>query len=291
MTRMPGFQKFPSLLGRFGVLTLSAALAAAPMSPAFAFAPPDDEDAGDGGDEELDPNSPDGLSARAVEAFEAKEYETAVDLFEKAFDADPNPNYLFNIGRVHEEAGNLRGAIERYEQFVKSPGVDLESRKFANERLRVLREIVAGEDEAAAKQGGGGQAEGPSDPTGPTDTGPTPDDNEAKVAKRNRIVGFTLIGVGAGLLAGGGVAGGLALRKNGIFEDERSPEKAKEYQDEGQNLALTADVLYGVGGAVVVAGVVFAVIGSKKRGGKSARTQFNPSFGRDGAGMSLTHRF
>src|SRR5690606_1047944 len=173
---MPGFHKCPSTLGRLGVLTLSLALAVAPFSSALAFgAPPadaaDPDDDGDEGDDEgeADPNSPDGLSASAVEAFEAKDYDTAIELFEKAYDADPNPNYLFNIGRVFEEKGDLQSAIDRYERFVKSPGVDLESRKFANERLRVLREIVAGEDEAKKPSGETTPAGPQTDPTGPQD--------------------------------------------------------------------------------------------------------------------------
>lgn len=274
-----------------GVLTLAAALTLSPLSTAFA-APPEGEAEAEAS---ADASSPDALSAKAVEAFEAKDYDTAVQYFEKAFEADPNPNYLFNIGRVHEEAGDLRSAVKRYEQFVKSPGVDLDSRKFANERLEVLRGIISAEDEAlaeeerrkaeaeAAKNPNNGNAGGPS---GPVDGGPDKDPR-----KRTRTIGFVLLGVGAAAAAGGGVAGGLALNKHNAFEDETDPMAAAQLQDEGKTLNGVADGLYITGGVVAVTGLVMVLASLPKKNKKTARTTVTPALGRTGAGLSLSHRF
>ena len=90
------------------------------------------------------------LSEEAIGKFQDKDYEGAVALFEKAYSIDPQPNYLFNIGRVYEEAGNLEKAVEFYGKFVKQPGVDLDSRGVALERLKVLREILEQTEEPKA---------------------------------------------------------------------------------------------------------------------------------------------
>src|SRR5262245_29249940 len=51
------------------------------------------------------PSPADAHAAKAIEAFEARQYDEAIAEFTAAFSLDKNPNHLFNIGRVHEEAG------------------------------------------------------------------------------------------------------------------------------------------------------------------------------------------
>ena len=125
--------------------TLAIVLGAAPSLTAAAASAPSETAPAEG--------DPEALSAAAVERFEAKDYDAAVALFEQAYAADPQPNYLFNIGRVYEEKGDLENAIVYYQRFVKQSGVDLESRQAATERLKVLREAQAqlkGEDDPPA---------------------------------------------------------------------------------------------------------------------------------------------
>jgi hypothetical protein len=82
------------------------------------------------------------LSAQARERFRAKDYDAAVRLFEQAHAVDPNPNYLFNIGRVYEEKRDLRAAVDYYQRFVMEPRVDIGAREQAVQRLRVLKAIL-----------------------------------------------------------------------------------------------------------------------------------------------------
>ena len=89
-----------------------------------------------GGEDAAEPT----LREQAIAAFEVRDYDRSIRLFEQAYAADPQPNYLFNIGRVHEEKGELRQAVEFYRRFLGQPGVALESRQLALERLKVLRE-------------------------------------------------------------------------------------------------------------------------------------------------------
>jgi tetratricopeptide (TPR) repeat protein len=77
------------------------------------------------GPEEAAAEDSDQLSAAAVEAFHAKDYDKAIELFEAAYEADPQPNYKFNIGRVYEEKGDQEEqAEERAEAQEDEPKVE-----------------------------------------------------------------------------------------------------------------------------------------------------------------------
>ncbi|MEL7371880.1 MAG: hypothetical protein AAFN74_23350, partial [Myxococcota bacterium] len=74
-------------------------------------------------------------------------------------------------------------------------------------------------------------------------------------------VGWSLVGTGAASLIAGSVFGILALGDNGDFNDtpQNSPD-LKDIQDSGKQNALLADVLYGVGGALVIGGVATLLV-------------------------------
>ena len=69
-------------------------------------------------------------------------------------------------------------------------------------------------------------------------------------------VGWSLVGTGAAALITGGVFGALALSKHSDFNDtpQNSPD-LPDIQDDGKQNALIADVLYGVGGAMLAGGI------------------------------------
>lgn len=74
-------------------------------------------------------------------------------------------------------------------------------------------------------------------------------------------VGWSLVGAGAATLITGGVFGVLALDTQSEFNDtpQNSPD-VSDLQDTGNQQALVADVLYGVGGAMLVAGVTTLLV-------------------------------
>lgn len=231
------------------------------------------------------------LSEEAISKFQEKDFEGAAALFEEAYSIDPQPNYLFNIGRVYEEAGNLDKAVEFYGKFVKQPGVDLDSRGVALERLKVLREILKETEEPEE-----GEDKPPPDveePEEPEPVEPPPpepvDDGSAKKRKTMRGAGFGLLGVGAAAVIGGAVAGGLAQGDNNAAGEAATPAEGQDLLDSSRTKAVAADVLFGVGGALVLTGVILVAVGSKKS--KSERVAFTPTFGPRGAGANLRLRF
>lgn len=230
------------------------------------------------------------IVAQAVEKFQAKEYEAAVELFQQAYALSPEPNYLFNIGRVYEQAGDLEQAVEFYGRFVKLPEVEIGAREVALERLRVLRGVL---EETAEKEDPPPELPA-DDPTGdepPEDTEPeTPTEPGPKKPDPMRIAGFVVLGVGAGAVAAGGAFGGLALQRESDLNTLNTFEGRSDAVDKGTRNALAADILFGVGGAMVVTGVVLVVLSySKKR--KGQRASVAPMMSRRGAGIAAEVRF
>jgi tetratricopeptide (TPR) repeat protein len=282
-----------SLLSAIASITLSISLTlgstvALAAPPAGGETPPPD---GTGSTQD-EKSEAEALSDKAIVEFEAKNFAGAVELFQKAYELDPLPNYLFNIGRVYEEAGDFPKAIEYYGNFVKQPGVDIESREFALERLRVLRAILEETQEPK---------EEPKDP--PKDEPevvpqpqPQPQvDTEAQRKKKAmRMAGFGIVGAGAGALIAGAVVGSLAQGDNDKAFDQNEADTLAARQDlldKSKTKALTADVLFGVGGALLLTGIILVAVGYSKPKSQPPKVAFTPTFGPTGGGFDLRLRF
>ena len=222
------------------------------------------------------------LSGQAIERFKAKDYDAAARLFEQAYSLDPNPNYLFNVGRVYEEKGDIRSAVDYYQRFVKEPGVEIESRELALQRLRVLRAILHETDpEQPATAAPGPQA----DATPPAASGA--DDTDR--SKSMRLGGFALLGVGSISVIVGGVFGGLTLAKKNELDDAHMADERKALAREGKTFALVSDVTLFTGAALAVTGLVLVLVARKSRSPK--RSALAPSVGRGHAGLTWSLRF
>lgn len=229
-------------------------------------------------------------SQKAIDAFERGDYEEAVENFELAFESDGNPNNLFNIGRVYEEAGNLEAAVDYYKRFLEQPGVPLDYRKSALERIEVLERTLA------ATTRGEPASEGPRDE--PPTQAPAPSIERGEVdvdfarnaerRRKQRIAGYSLLGVGAAGLIAGGVLGGLTRAAARDLDGEDDPSERERLADRGRGLATGADVLYIAGGSLALVGLVVTLTALPK---KNPRTAMAPSFGPHGGGLVLMHRF
>jgi tetratricopeptide (TPR) repeat protein len=260
---------------------LAVALATAPSLPVLAAAP-----------EAPAEGDPEALSAAAVERFEAKDYDGAAALFEQAYAADPNPNYLFNIGRVYEEKGDLKNAVVYYQRFVGEPGVDIESRQTATERLKVLRDALAQLEGDEPPEDDGTEPE--VDPA-TTDAGKA-DEKAKKRKKALRISGYTLLGVGGVGLVLGGVFGGLASGSVKDAEGDPFVDRQEAFRDRARTQARTADAMFFAGGALAAVGLVLVLV---TLGGKNKKTTadvsrkatWSPVVGPQQVGLGLTRRF
>jgi hypothetical protein len=234
------------------------------------------------------PGSAADLSGQAIERFKARDYDAAARLFEQAYGLDPNPNYLFNVGRVYEEKGDIRSAADYYQRFVKEPGVEIESRELALQRLRVLRAIL---HETEPKPGEPATAT-PADPkpgVTPPSAGTGTGEDEPDRRKSMRLGGYALLGVGGVSMVVGGIFGGLTLAKKNDLNDTHMVEDRKALAREGKTFALVSDVTLFTGAALAVAGLVLVLVARKPRGPK--RSALAPSLGRGHAGLTWSLRF
>jgi hypothetical protein len=103
--------------------------------------------------------------------------------------------------------------------------------------------------------------------------------------------GWAVTGIGAALLVAGGITGGLALSAGNQLESDYPdgvPRADEDKVDRMDRLAVATNVLLGVGGAAVVAGVVLLVLDDGP--GESA-VILTPAAGPGFAGAALTGRF
>lgn len=238
------------------------------------------------------------VATQAVTAFEAEEYEKAVELFERSYQLSPNPNILYNIGRTYEQTGDIASALEYYRRFLKEPDIGVDARETAMERVSVLRELVGpGENPSESEA-----EEGPTEPETPIDfeasSDPRPNEDETEEPagrRRGRIAGYALIGTGGALLAAGGTLGGLAWAANRTATSEQEPLDERQAQGRrSERLAIGTDVLLATGGVAAVAGIALAVVFRKQSKGRASnlsRLRISPHFDERNVAVSLSGRF
>lgn len=82
------------------------------------------------------------LNEDGASLYAARDYRHAIEKFIQAYAVDSDPNLLFNIARCYEELGETDAAIEKYEDFLETPGADARGRQRARESLTALREAA-----------------------------------------------------------------------------------------------------------------------------------------------------
>ena len=170
----------------------------------------------------------------------------ADDALERAYSIEKNANLLYNMARIKEAKGDLEGAVELYEEFAISPGVDLEYRKESLARIKVLKEAIA------LKAPEEPEPEPEPEKAEPAPLTPPP---KAEPASPNGL-GVTLVALGgAGLLAGG-IVGVVASTEHGDMSEAPTLEERRQIAERVEFLAPLADGLLIGGGVLVGAGLL-----------------------------------
>jgi hypothetical protein len=97
------------------------------------------------------------------------------------------------------------------------------------------------------------------------------------VSPANKIGPWVLIGIGAGAVIGGGACTGLAYSQYGDFEKlpQNSP-KIPGMKDEIQAKETASFVLYGVGGASIIGGLVWYFVAGRAPAASASGIEFAP---------------
>jgi tetratricopeptide (TPR) repeat protein len=208
----------------------------------------------------------DAIVAEAMGHYQAHQFETAIELFTRAFEIRQESELIYNIARSYERSSQAEQAIEAYERFLGMPATTAEL------RTRTLANLSALRAEMAARE----RAEQPPEEGSPEVTEP-PGGQEAEGSGGEFVVqpaqpsiwsstlgiaGWALFGVGAVTAIVGVVFASMAISSNGEFEGAGLDQERLELRNDVERNALIADVLVFSGGGIGLAGIALLIANS-----------------------------
>lgn len=221
-----------------------------------------------------------------MERYNGGDYAKAVEAFEAAYALDPRPELIYNVARSYEKALLRDEAITAYERFVELPGTTAALRTKALDSLTALRR----ERQALARASAATRDPSPA---------PLPPRAAASALSEparpgiDRTLEWALIGGGAAIAGAGLVFGILALDSQSKLDEAQSPtnpnrdlNQLESLSDETETRALVADVLFGVGAASALTGIVLFLA----RGDKGGNVTLTPAL-HSGGGLVLSGSF
>ncbi len=257
------------------------------------------------------------LISDATKAFEAEDWATAETKFSEAYEIYPDPILLYRVGLSAEKQGRYRAALTAFEKFIAAMPDDETALK-VKKRLPAVREKVPPTVKITSRPEGAevrvGSAEGKVVGATPLETEltagevtlyvsaegyePTSRKVTLKAAEEStvdvRLVpvstdeggessslavwGWTTLGIGAAVLATGGVF--TVLTQSKVDEvnnyDKRAPGSSpgdlQDLKDQADSNYQTSLVAYGIGGAIAATGLVLIIVDAAGDDGGDATT-------------------
>ncbi len=278
------------------------------LAPGRADAEQPDRDAGQASASERVSES-ERLALEAFEAYKAGEYETAIELYNRALEAHRAAAIYYNVARIYDTKLSAPDrALEYYKKALKAPDVTEELVEKSIARIRVLS-AIRDESEEPEEQAKPQERE----PT-PAEGAPSEEQREpAEAAPGERpisrpstqktigyAVGITgLIVTGAGL----GLGGWALLERNEARETctggDCTTQGGVDSMNTAHDLATASTITVSAGGALAVIGLGMILFAPRTQSADrdSAKTQsrsglelaVQPTFG--GAGLQLAGAF
>jgi tetratricopeptide (TPR) repeat protein len=126
---------------------------------------------------------------RGKKLFELQKFEEALEQFQKAYDASPIPDFLYNIGQCQRNLGEYKAAIFSFKRFLKLDP-ETERREKLEELIEELERKIDEDDTERLK------LKPKKDPDPPVETGDRPVYKKWWFWTGVAVVG---VGVGAGI--------------------------------------------------------------------------------------------
>ena len=246
---------------------------------------------------------------RAFEAYQAKDYTRAVTLYQKAFEAAPSADILYNMARIYDVGLRDRPlAMAFYRRYVADPGAISDRIAVANQRLLQLRAaedaaVVAVEPQVApsGETASASSIEQPPQSSEPPDPGfqPTEQPEAEGRARKLKIAGWTLASVGVAGLAVGAAFGVAAMGDAKDAERDCdgnacTTQASVNAAEDGTRKATLSTVAFAAGGAVAATGIVLLIVGAKSASAQEEQKHalsFSPALSPSGLGAQLSGRF
>jgi len=189
------------------------------------------------------------LAGEARTLYAAGEFGQAVARYLEAYKLQPAAAVLYNVAVIYDKKlQEVDLAIEYYRRYSAAPDADPDAVQRATARLQALKA-----EKEARRQADLSAL--PTETVNPPAAATTP----PPMAGQTQTV-WVLVGPCLAAVTGGGVMGYLA----GDAADERAAstdrDERHDLRDKATTRALVADVLYGVGAAAVVTGLVLIVL-------------------------------
>ena len=209
------------------------------------------------------------LFDKAEVEYQAGHFQAAIDLLLEAQRIAPDAVLDYNLARAYEGIGNLEAAIASYKAYLVADAQS-KDRGAVEARIKTLEAQLA----ERAK---------------PRDVVTTPPPNEKPRPEPGRpsALPWLLAGAGVLTLGAGGVLGGLSLARTSDAEDpETSGAEAVALHEEAADFALQANILFGVGGAIALAGTIWGIV-NVVQVGKANEAALVVRLSPSGAGLGL----
>jgi len=233
----------------------------------------------------------DTLVERGRKAYSHEEWVSAARAFERAYEQRQVPNLLYNIGRSYENAGEFEKAITYYQKFINQPGIEIDSRKDALDRIDTLEKVVDVSDEEEKTdedEAGGGESSDMASGTGPSGEAP-PDPTMQR--RDDYTLALALLSTGGAGLISGTIFSILTANAHSDFESAENLSDRRNAADRGRTFGTLADAFLISGGAITAAGVALVVWPIQTERAAETEARLRPVLSPDRAGVQLDVRF
>lgn len=235
--------------------------------------------------------------------YQHGQFEEALREFQTAYQLSPRPLLLYNIGMCNRELGRWQESISAFEQYLQelpnATDADVvrrrieQMRQFLNNNQTKNQDANNNQTQQTKNQTVESNQNQQQTKNQTTEENSNTNQNETKVSyptntevtstanvsfssnKTMKLIGWITAGLGAGMLIGSAITGGLALGVQGDLDSCSDSEGTydpaasgcnltkNQFNDEVgnlSNLSTTTDVLIGIGAGFAVAGTILLLI-------------------------------
>jgi hypothetical protein len=237
-------------------------------------------------------------AADAYEAYQRKDYTTAVALYRKAYEAAPTADILFNIARIYDIGlGDRSLAMLFYQDYVVDPEAEDDRIEVAFERIGQLQAAERAAHEPQA-------AQAPTPAPAPRTAAPVRPSADVELIEPSApwtslrvggivagTVGLVSIGIGAGF--GVAALSDASTAREYCDGDVCSSQRGVDAVHSATKSADIATVSFALGGALVAAGGLLLWLddGPSTSHADSAKLEWSPIASESELGMALSGKW